>query len=269
MNEGIPAEVGGPIFAGRIPGSASVDARRVGEVTTMVHPTIEAVTERLDGLERENHRLRWIAGALIVGVLGLGAMAICARDRVGRTLEAQRLVLRDKEGRLRGSFGVDGIGLPSLKLYDHRGLEQIALGIQSEDMSSLTLSDRGATRVLLETSVGGSTALRLFDSSEREQATLFLNPDCESGFRIAYGTQVMTMGLGPDGRMTVLTTDASGRQVDRLVPAGSATGATDVTAQGSPVAPASVAEGRTSPPPGQMNTGMEIEGRHAMRGAAL
>lgn len=268
MNEGISAEAGGPIFAGRIRITASIDAGRGREGMTMVDPTIEAVSGRLDGLERENHRLRWISGALLVGVLGLGAMAAFARDRGGRTLEVQRLVLRDKEGRLRGSLGVDGGGLPSLKLYDHRGLEQIALGVHSEDMSSLSFSDHGATRVLLDTSIEGSTSLRLFDSAQREQATLYLKPDNEAGFRIADGKQVVTMGRGPDGRMSVLTNDSAGHQVDRLVPAAAATTGSDVTAQNPPVTADSMAEGRTSQAPGPMDTGMEVGGRHATRGAS-
>src|SRR5947209_3129688 len=118
-------------------------------------PTIEAVIGRLDGLERENRRLRWIAGGLLVGVVVLGAVAIFGPDRARRTLVAERLVIRDREGRVRASFGLDASGLPGLKIFDRRGLEQIELGIPSEDMSMLSFSDRGSNRFLLDTSIEG------------------------------------------------------------------------------------------------------------------
>ncbi len=202
--------------------------------------TIEAVNERLDGLERENRRLRRVAVALLAGVLVLGAFAFLPRGRNGRTIEAERLVLRDKEGRLRGSFGVDKSGLPALKIFDHRGLEQIMLGVQSEDFAMLSFYDHGATRVLLDTSVEGATSLRLFDASQREKAALFLKPDSEAGLRIVNGDQVVNLGLGPDGRVTVLSTDAEGRQSDRLVPA-------TTTEFGSDVSTAATTGGASSP----------------------
>jgi hypothetical protein len=185
----------------------------------MAMSTNEAMTERLDGLERENRRLRWIATAMMAGALSLGAVAIFHRDRGAKKLETQQLVLRDQEGRLRGSFGVDEAGLPSLKVYDHRGLEQVMLGVQSDDMAMLSLSNRGATRILLDTSVDGYTSLRLFDPVQNEKASLVIKPDNAVGLRLAGGDQALRLGIAPDGRMTVLTTDSKGREVERIIPA--------------------------------------------------
>lgn len=181
--------------------------------------TIETLTERLDGLERENRRLRWIATAMMAGALSLGAVAIFQRDRGAKKLETQQLVLRDREGRLRGSFGVDPSGLPSLKIYDHRGLEQVMLGVQSDDFSMLSLSNRGNTRILLDTSVDGYTSVRLFDPAQTEKASLVIKPDSAVGLRLAGGDQALRLGISPDGRMTVLTTDSEGREVERIIPA--------------------------------------------------
>lgn len=211
----------------------------------MAIPTIEAVTERLDGLERENRRLRRIATFLLAGLLGVGALAAATCGRRGRTIEAQNLVLRDREGRLRGSFGVDRSGLPSLKIFDHRGQEQITLGAESEDFATLTLCDRGAPRMLLSTSIEGTTSVRLLDGSQDEKASLFLKPNSEAGFRIASGEQAVSIGLGADGRMTVLTTDAEGHQADRLLPATSTEFGRDLPAAvSSPIVQRPTAGGR-------------------------
>ena len=166
--------------------------------------TIEAMTERLDGLERENRRLRGIATALLAGaarMVGPRRHGV-TREQRGRKIETQQLVLRDQEGRLRGSFGVDLSGLPSLKIYDHRGLEQVMLGIQSDDFSTLSLSNRGVTRALLDTSEG-YTSLRLFDDSQGEKAALVLKPDSTVDFRLSNAHQTLRMGIAPDGQKTI------------------------------------------------------------------
>ena len=181
--------------------------------------SIEEVAERLDGLERENRRLRGIAMALLAGALGLGALALFPRERGSRKVETQQLVLRDKEGRLRGSFGVDRDGLPSMKLYDHRGLEQVMLGVQSDDFSVLSLSNRGVTRVLLDSSIDGYTSLRLFDPDQGEKASLVLKPDSTVGLRLSNAHQTLRLGIAPDGQITMPTLDSPGDEVERFVPA--------------------------------------------------
>jgi hypothetical protein len=181
----------------------------------MTMPTIEAVSARLDGLERENRTLRWIAGGLLVALLAAGALAMLSRDRGGRTLEAQKLVIRDKEGRIRGSFGVDHIGLPALKILDKRGNEQIELGVPSEDTSSLAFYDRGAARILLDTSIEGTTNLRIFDQAQMMQSAVVVKPDGAAELTIGHGKRAMTLTFPPDGQPVVITTDAQGRPVER------------------------------------------------------
>jgi hypothetical protein len=181
--------------------------------------TIEVVTERLDGLERENRRLRGILMALLAGAVGLGGLAVFPRERGGRKIETQQLVLRDREGRLRGTFGVDRDGLPSLKLYDHRGLEQVELGVQSDDFAALTLSNRGAPRIMIDTSSLGYSSVRLFDAEQAEKATLVVKPDSTVGLRLSGADQSLGLAIAPDGRMTIPTVDAQGREVERILPA--------------------------------------------------
>jgi hypothetical protein len=181
----------------------------------MAMPTIEAVSARLDGLERENRRLRWIAGGLLVALLAMGASAILGRERGGRTLDVQRLVIRDKEGRVRGSFGVDHVGLPTLKILDKRGNEQIELGVPSEDTSSLAFYDRGVARMLLDSSIEGTTSLRLFDQDQMMQSAVVIKPDGAAQFSVGHGKRALTLAFPRDGQPQVITTDAHGRPVER------------------------------------------------------
>src|SRR5579871_3720778 len=83
------------------------------------------------GLEAEVRRLRQLAAVAILAAFALAGYALLTRPRPGRVAVAGGVEIRDDQGRLRGSFGLDRNGLPSVKLYDHRGHEQVALAISS------------------------------------------------------------------------------------------------------------------------------------------
>ncbi len=183
----------------------------------MTMPTIEAVSARLDGLERENRMLRWIAVGLAVALLAVGVAPIFGRDRAGRTLEAQKLVIRDAEGRVRGSFGVDHRGLPALKILDRHGNDQIEMGVPSEDTSSLAFYDRGTLRLQLDASIEGMTSVRLYDPSRVMQSSLVIKRDGAAELSMGDGPRSMTFAFPPDRQPLVITTDSHGRPVERPI----------------------------------------------------
>ncbi|HEY2159626.1 MAG TPA: hypothetical protein VGH33_28640 [Isosphaeraceae bacterium] len=148
------------------------------------------VADRLDGLETEVRRLRLLAAVLIVATLALGGNAALSRPRPGRTLVAGGLEIRDAEGRLRGTFGLDHYQLPGLKLYDQRGGEQVTLAIPSDDTSALYFFDRGWPRVALESSIEGTASFRLVDKEAKDRAVMTLAPD---------GTPTMAVADRPEG----------------------------------------------------------------------
>jgi hypothetical protein len=224
--------------------------------------TIEAVSARLDGLERENRTLRWIAGGLLAGLFAVGAASILSRDRGGRTLDVQKLVIRDKEGRVRGSFGVDNVGLPALKIFDRRGNEQIDFGVPSEDASSLAFYDRGTPRVLLDTSIEGTTALRLFDQEQMMQSAVVIKPDGAAELTVGHGKRAVSLAFPPDGHPRVITTDAHGRPVERPMAAlAGMAGEASASLQGN------LGRGPWSEPQPR-TAGVEADGRRASRGLA-
>jgi hypothetical protein len=127
---------------------------------------------------------------LIVAALALGSNAALSRPRPGRTLVAGGLEIRDAEGRLRGTFGLDHYELPGLKLYDQRGGEQVTLAIPSDDTSALYFLDRGRPRVMLESSIEGTASFRLVDKDAKDRAVMTLAPD---------GTPRMAVADRPEG----------------------------------------------------------------------
>jgi hypothetical protein len=135
------------------------------------------IVERLDGMAAEVRRLRRLAAALVAAMLALIGYAAYSRPRPGRAVVAGSVEIRDKDGRLRGTFGVDRDGLPGLRLYDQRGLEQVALAIPTDDFSALYFQARGSLRVALESSIEGTASFRLVDKDARPRATMSLAQD--------------------------------------------------------------------------------------------
>jgi hypothetical protein len=143
----------------------------------MQPPNAPALTGRLDAMEIEVRRLRGLAAALVVATLVLGGHAALSRPRPGRPIVAGSVEIRSQDGKLRGTFGVDHDGLPGLKLYDHRGLEQVTLAIPSDDYSALYFMERGGLRLALESSLQGASSIRLVDKHAQVRALVDLAPD--------------------------------------------------------------------------------------------
>lgn len=179
--------------------------------------TIESVASRLDGLERQNVRLRWVAGGLFVAATILMVEATVGISRSPRVVEAERLVIRDKAGRVRAKFGIDGRD-PTLQMFDLRGREQVSLGVTGTDASALTLSDRGQAQVRIEAMDDGGSALCLLNSDRRTLSHLWMTPAGAAGLSMTSGGRLrgMTMGVLPDGQSALLANDPTGRETGRV-----------------------------------------------------
>jgi hypothetical protein len=79
---------------------------------------LHSLSERLERLEKENRALKRFG----IGVLSLLAAAlVMGQARPERTVEAEKFVLKDASGRMRGEFGLDNSGTPALAFYDESG----------------------------------------------------------------------------------------------------------------------------------------------------
>jgi hypothetical protein len=172
---------------------------------------VEEMSGRIVGLEAEVRRLRRLVAIPIIATLILGGYAGFSRARAGRALVVGSVEIRDNEGRLRGSLGLDRYGLPGLRLYDHRGSEQVVLEIPSDDASGLFFLDRGALRVAIESSIEGSASLRLLNQEQKIRASLDLAPDGTSELILADSIGEKRLGVRPEGESPLATGDLGGR----------------------------------------------------------
>lgn len=76
--------------------------------------------------------------ALSIGAFCLSGIVLAADDV--KTIEVERLVLKDKEGEIRAELVIDG-NMPTLRMYDETGKKRVEL-LVSEKGSSLTLFDQ-------------------------------------------------------------------------------------------------------------------------------
>ena len=85
-------------------------------------PDIQVILERLNSLEKQNRRLRQ-AGVLVL--IGIGALLLTGQVvPPNRTIEAQKFVLTDTEGRSRGEWSADRTR-SELALYDQEGRRSV------------------------------------------------------------------------------------------------------------------------------------------------
>lgn len=103
-------------------------------------PRADAVTERLDRLERQL-RLWEVLGTL--AVLAAIALLLAGLAPSGPpTVAAQRFVVVDRNGTAHASFGLAGDGSPVLGLNDQNGITRVLIGVHNgEPTVTLTSSD--------------------------------------------------------------------------------------------------------------------------------
>ena len=86
----------------------------------MPEQTIElsGIIARLERVEKENRRLK---GVGIVLLLGVCAVVLMGQAQAGRTVEAERFILRDQDGKMRAELSAENPYESSLKFYDKDG----------------------------------------------------------------------------------------------------------------------------------------------------
>jgi hypothetical protein len=136
-------------------------------------PTIESLTRRLDSLERAHRRLKrgtglgLIAGASLL-LMGQAPDRIAAGTVVGRTVEAQSLVIRDAGGKVRVLLDADAVGPVALTLSDKDGRERLALGVGPAGGVGLVFRDKEGQ---IRTAVGVGPQGRPFFIPKRRHVT--------------------------------------------------------------------------------------------------
>ncbi len=144
----------------------------------MVEPTMETLARRLDRVEREN---RWLKQAGVVALAVIAAVVLmgqATQGKVAKVVEAEKFVLRDEKGNIRGDLVVNG-GIPSLNLY---GEAKHNYAIVSPSLLSLVKKDVAFDVVLVK----GEASL-ILRTGEWIEAQARLDVDADGSARITVG----------------------------------------------------------------------------------
>lgn len=189
----------------------------------------DALLEHLRRIERTNRRLSAAVVLLLLG--GIVAVGIGAAGSRPRTLDAERITLRDKAGKVRAELIADREG-PGLTLFDADGTERIRFHAADDGTTTLNLAtpsrDRGPSRsIAVRSAVDGWSTLSFTDATKQERLAVGLGYDGEPRLRMYTKDGKARVSLGSDmsGRVDCILHDAGGgeRAVIRSGPGGAAT----------------------------------------------
>ena len=140
----------------------------------MTHANDLAIMARLERLERRQRRWR---GAALAGVLGIAALALMGQKHAGRTVEAERFILRDAAGRVRAELMLDNEQSVALRFKGADGAPRLTVGTEN-GAALIVLNERGGKlRAGLVALPHGAPGLNLYDESGKPRAELSLNRD--------------------------------------------------------------------------------------------
>lgn len=119
----------------------------------MMDSPMDVVARRLERLERENRRLKGAGTALVLGLVAILLMGQALPK--GRTVEAEKFVLKDKAGKIRAVLGEGPDDERGLIVYDQnqRPRAMVAMDQNDEPMVRL-VNEAGVDRVFLYPSIG-------------------------------------------------------------------------------------------------------------------
>ncbi|HYB71597.1 MAG TPA: hypothetical protein VEH80_13040, partial [Candidatus Bathyarchaeia archaeon] len=94
----------------------------------------DELTRRLERLERENRRLKLLGLLAAVGLASLTVMGQTAPTQVANAVEAERFVLRDAGGHVRGTLGLRPDGAAALTLADDTQQDRAILSVTPQGL---------------------------------------------------------------------------------------------------------------------------------------
>src|SRR5262249_20631281 len=140
----------------------------------MTHANDLAILARLERLERQQRRWRAVA---LVGLLGFVALGLMGQKFAGRTVEAERFILRDAAGRTRAELMVDGEQSVALRFKDADGMPRLTVGTENGAALIVLNEAGGKLRAGLVSLPHGAPGLNLYDTTGKPRAELSLNRD--------------------------------------------------------------------------------------------
>ena len=129
----------------------------------MTEPTLDALTQRLDRLERQSRRLKRTTLVVILGAVAAVLMGQTAPHRQPRSVDAEEFVLRDSRGQVRATLGTTQNATATvLQIHGENGKPRTRVTVSSDGSSSLEVMDSGDhVRLLLGVKDNGSPRIWL------------------------------------------------------------------------------------------------------------
>ena len=168
------------------------------------------LTERLETVERENRRLRRLGLMMIIGIgvlLGLTSaiMVIAARHgmpgMVPQVAEARKFLLRDRDGRIRGTWGTNEEGMAQLLLQDTTGRTRMRFSVLEDGSSGLAFVDSvNNARIVVGILPDESANIVLADQGGKTRAVLGIAPNGSTTLVFADRGGATKAGIGVDTR---------------------------------------------------------------------
>jgi hypothetical protein len=92
----------------------------------MSERTLEILSERLDRLERENSWWRRVGLSLLLATVAIATLGQTPAPSVPKVIQAERFLLLDAGGNVRGELGITDAGMPRLLLRQPGAVEETA-----------------------------------------------------------------------------------------------------------------------------------------------
>ena len=182
---------------------------------TGVLNSLAKVTDRLDLLERENRRLKWVAAVMFVGTVVAVAEGSTLIKKP-KSPDVQQLVVRDAAGTARIMLGLNQSGDPELSMFNADGETLVRMEGQNGTSSSLMLAAKGNELVHLTSNPDGSAALRLSGVDQQSYAAMYLQGNGTSGVMLSHQVMGVQIGVQPEGISGIAVTDLDGVERGRL-----------------------------------------------------
>jgi hypothetical protein len=134
---------------------------------------LQAIVQRLEGLERQNRRLKLAAIATVTVV---GALLLMGQARPARTIEAERFVVKDSSGAVRAQLAAEGTDV-RLVLYDTKGESRASLYVVPDGPGLMLTGSGQKPYVRLSMSEKrGDSGLEIADANAVKRAALLFHP---------------------------------------------------------------------------------------------
>jgi len=140
----------------------------------MTEPTMETLARRLDRVERENRRLKQAGVVALAVIAAVVLMGQATGGKVAKVVEAEKFVLKDKDGKIRAIFGL-AVGhpvlthplAPHLSFYDKQSKPRIKLALDIDGTPELLLGDKKRAYAHLYLELNGNAWLEMVGMKSR------------------------------------------------------------------------------------------------------